>query len=166
MRLSQHRRWGELRDSRRASQENSRAAIEAEREISGPLGPAISATRAAILAESQQTAELAIKEFLESAGEGPAAVEVQKMATAAATGVLHAHNAVKSCVVEAGAGVGETTDGGAAEAAAEEAMEIEREDASARVSACKEAVRGWWTRQKAATEEGLHDRETEAEERR
>lgn len=108
---------------------------------------------------------------------GPAAVELNNATTAAATAVLDAQEAVKSCVVEAGAGMGEVADddraaAGAAAGAAEagavagEGVEIEREDAAARVSACREAVGGWWTRQKAATEEGLRDREAEAEERR
>lgn len=164
--LSHHHRWGELRDSRRALHEHRRASSEAERESSGPLGPTLVATRAAVLAKSQQTAELPVKEFLESAGEGPAAVEVRNTATAAATAVLHTQEAVMRCVVEAGAGTGEVEDDGAAASAAEETAEIEREDAAARVSACREAVGGWWSRQKAATEEGLHDREAEAEERR
>lgn len=167
MRLSQHHRWRDLRDSRRALQEQSRASSEAERESSGPLGPTLSVTRAAVLAKSQRAAELAVKEFLESAGEGPAAVEARNTATAAATAVLHTQEAVRRCVVEAGAGAGEVDDdGAAAAAAAEETAEIEREDATARVSACREAVGGWWARQKAATDEGLHDREAEAEERR
>lgn len=165
-RLSQRRRWGQLRDSRRALHEHSRAALEAERESAGPLGPALSATRAAALAESQQKAELAVNGFLESAGKGPAAMEARKTAMAAATAVLHAREAVTRCVVEAGAGTGEAADNGAAAAAAKETAEIEREGAAARISACEEAVGGWWTRQKAATEEGLNDREAEAEERR
>lgn len=166
MRSSQHRRWGQLRDSRRALHEHSRAALEAERENAGPLGPACSATRAVALAESQQTAERAVKEFLENAGKGPDAVEARKTAMAAATAVLHAHEAVTRCIVEAGAGTGGDADNGAAAAASEEMVEIEREGAAARISACEKAIGGWWARQKAATEDGLHDREAEAEERR
>lgn len=52
------------------------------------------------------------------------------------------------------------------EAAAEEMLAMEREDALARVSMCREALEGWWGRQRAAVEEGLLDREKEAADRR
>lgn len=55
---------------------------------------------------------------------------------------------------------------GAGVAAAEEVLAMEREDSAARVSACQEAMEGWWERQRAAVGEGLQDREAEAADRR
>ena len=71
---------------------------------------------------------------------------------------------VKLRVVEAGAGKHEeiTED----EPGAGDVLQMEREDAAVRVSSCRAAVEGWWMRQKEATQEGLHDRETEAGDRR
>lgn len=61
---------------------------------------------------------------------------------------------------------GGSSGGRAGEAMAGEMLAMEREDAIARVSTCREALGEWWERQRAAVEEGLQDREKEAADRR
>eukprot|EP00903_Cladosiphon_okamuranus_P015742 g14530.t1 len=61
---------------------------------------------------------------------------------------------------------GDSTGGGGGEAAAGELLAMEREDAMARVSTCRDTLKGWWERQRVAVEEGLADRENEAADRR
>lgn len=78
------------------------------------------------------------------------------------TGVAGAEETVNRGGDGSGGGGGD----GAREAAAEQVLAMEREDSVARVSACREAIEGWWERQRAALEEGLRDREAEAEDRR
>ena len=71
--------------------------------------------------------------------------------------------------VEASGGTGSGS-GSSGEVAAEEMelelLAMEREDAVARASTCREALGGWWERQRAAVEGRLLDREKEAADRR
>lgn len=61
---------------------------------------------------------------------------------------------------------GDSSGGRVGEVVGGEMLAMEREDASARVSACQDALRGWWERQHAAVEKALEDREQEAADRR
>lgn len=65
-----------------------------------------------------------------------------------------------------GGGGGGSSGGRAGEAVAVEILAMEREDAMARASACREALGEWWERQRAAVEDGLQGREKEAADRR
>lgn len=56
--------------------------------------------------------------------------------------------------------------GGRGVSAGEEILAMERDDSTARVSACQEAMESWWEQQRAALEEGLRDREAQAADRR
>eukprot|EP00752_Nemacystus_decipiens_P008396 g7506.t1 len=210
--LDRKQRWEELRTSGRSSFEGSRARREAERGLQHPprLGVVASAARTVVLAQELHMAGEPIRRFLDSAGNGPRAVDAAQTVEAAAAAMPRAHLAVRSVVAAAAGrgGMGEQgeeepgdctarADGGgpgmnegagrgakrsaSAEveakvkanggcrrggAAAADVLAMEREDAVARASACREALGGWWERQRAAVEEGLLDREKEAADRR
>lgn len=153
-------RWKELREARKQSNERTRSELEVAREKSGPVSSVAALSRATVLADGRKNAEAAVRDFLDHAAGGPMVVEAETAASAAAEDLVTAYEAVKSSIAAAGVS-SEDRDTGAVGL-----LEMLREDTAIRAAASQKAIRAWWELQREALEQGLREREKEAEERR